>query len=470
MGLLSTLFVFATCIVSALCSNFVVYSDPQEDYTTNGKIANLTLAYNPVAILIAGDGTDKNDHYAALRKAEEFRMNKVFLAFGNHDDARVGRTNFYNEKVINYNVKYRSTSDVSFIVPIDKDTVAFMLDYRTSDLKGQTVWLDEQLSVYNQPNIFVIQHYAYACGNYPFNAHFSDLKAWIKRHTDRVKAVISGHIHTYYKAVIDGTLYFADGTAGGGIRPCGSGCNPPFEKCIADEGFLAINTDKCTISFINIKNVKGDETTYPCTHTGGGDTTLPPTSIESSTGGSDTGGEYDCCACCANQGSSGSSSGGVSSSTGDDGDISTATGSGVAQTCEECSCNDCVCDSKDECTCNGCTCKECDKPNNVNLMNFNFNTINLKSVKVPRSKVIMMQDSETGIESNESISDTIETKSDDTSIVDESNTDKRDMLVILSYIMLIATGLSILATGVLCVCLCCEYSRRKHDLQKTINP
>lgn len=269
--------VLLIALISLLCSQgfgtkICFYSDTHNNVKIHKKIVEQSQKFNPDIVISAGDATDDPIGYVKFLQGES-RINKTFIVIGNHDiDDNVpnpptsGRTNFYNDKTINFGVTYRSVNDVSFIKQFDVNTLMIGIDCFTNDEAGQITWLDNQLRQYKHPNIILVQHSGYSCGVYKaFEDVNKKLHAWVIKNNNRIKMMISGNIHDYARIHYDGIIYVTTGPAGGELRDCSATCAPKPEVCVGlTYNYVIMDTDMCSCTAYDINNKILDHFTYDC--------------------------------------------------------------------------------------------------------------------------------------------------------------------------------------------------------------
>jgi 3',5'-cyclic AMP phosphodiesterase CpdA len=241
------------------------YSDTHNNVKIHKKIVEQSEVFKPDLVISAGDATDEPYGYVDFLAAET-RINKTFVVIGNHDADDYGRAKYYNDKSINYGVKYRSINDTSFVLPFDENTLMIGIDCFTKDILGQIAWLDEQLKKNAHANVVIVQHSDYSCGVYKaFEDVDKRLRAWTLKNNNRVRIIIAGNIHDYARANVDGIVRVTIGPAGGELRSCAANCSPPPVICVsATYNYMMMDTNTCTCTTLDINNKVLDTFAYKC--------------------------------------------------------------------------------------------------------------------------------------------------------------------------------------------------------------
>lgn len=217
---------------------FAVIGDFGNDNEDEKAVAELVKSWQPDFIVTAGDNSYDNrtvddnvgkyysDYIGAYKGNYGIGSptNRFFPATGNHD--------YHDGEGINAYLDYftlpgtaiessHSSGNERYYDHIQGPIHFFAIDSQAKDANGpkspQAQWLKEQLAASTYPwQLVYFHHPPYTSGRHgneksmqwPFAEWGADL-------------IITGHDHNYERLLLDGIVYFVNGTGGRHLRPCG---------------------------------------------------------------------------------------------------------------------------------------------------------------------------------------------------------------------------------------------------------
>ena len=194
-------------------ARIAIYGDTRGDNATHARVVKAISTFSPDLVFHTGDLSTQG------KSADEFDAFKsVIKALGNAEFYPVRGNHERDEQLF---LSYFTQLCGSSRYVLERDSLVFIaLDSSIGIKPGseQLVWLQQQLSRHqDQPVILLVHHPVFSSG-----AHGDELGlgVWLPAllENSSVKAVISGHEHSYERSEYQGIPYLVSGGGGSPFR------------------------------------------------------------------------------------------------------------------------------------------------------------------------------------------------------------------------------------------------------------